>query len=132
MALLFWFFFLFSSLNPTKPEIKRMFMTVNKYQRNQLSMKKPKVIYVNWTFKMENTWVLTYTEIDLSLMRGPLFQAISSYRQNIYCIWHSEVPIFLLGNKKNSWRMLFLLRAFEENEERLTGNLCSQSSTYYC
>lgn len=129
MALLFWFIFQFSSLNPTKPEIKRMFMTVNKYQRNQLSMKKPKLIYVNWTFQMENTWALTYTEIDLSFMRGPLFQAISSYRQNIYCIWHSEVPIFLLGNKKNSCRMLFLLRAIEENEERLIGNLCSQSST---
>lgn len=129
MALLFWFIFQFSSLNPTKQEIKRMFMNVNKYQRNQLSMKKPKLIYVNWTFQMENTWALTYTEIDLSFMRGPLFQAISSYRQNIYCIWHSEVPIFLLGNKKNSWHMLFLLRAFEENEERLIGNLCSQSST---
>lgn len=129
MALLFWFICQFSSLNPTKPEIKRMFMTVNKYQRNQLSMKKPKLIYVNWTFQMENTWALTYTEIDLSFMREPLFQAISSYRQNIYCIWHSEVPIFLLGNKKNSWHMLFLLRAFEENEERLIGNLCSQSST---
>ena len=80
MALLFWFIFQFSSLNPTKPEIKRMFMTVSKYQRNQLSMKKPKLIYVNWTFQMENTWALTYTEIDLSFMRGPLFQAISSYR----------------------------------------------------
>lgn len=126
MALLFWFFFFqFFSLNPTKPEIKRMFMTVNKYQRNQLSMKKPKLIYVNWTFKMENTWALTYTEIDLSFMREPLFQAISSYQQNIYCIWHSEVPIFLLGKEKISWRMLFLLRAFEENDERLIGILLS-------
>ena len=43
----YFYFFKFSSLNPTKPEIKRMFMTVNKYQRNQLSMKKPKLIYVN-------------------------------------------------------------------------------------
>lgn len=48
-------------------------------------------------------------------MRGPLFQAISPYRQNIYCISHSKVPIFLFGNEKISW----LIRAFEENEERL-------------